>query len=88
MEEYEKIEDAYKRAQELSKQVGTGKVKMKCSKGKWLVWVAGIGAILIGYVLHNSSPTETNNATGIENGIGCNSLCRSNSNLFYLIIMV
>lgn len=48
MEEYAKIEDAYKRAQELSKQVGTGKVKMKCSKGKWLVWVAGIGAILIG----------------------------------------
>ncbi|MBP5367898.1 MAG: hypothetical protein J6Z01_05575 [Bacteroidales bacterium] len=48
MEEYEKIEDAYKRAQELSKQVGTGKVKMKCSKGKWLVWIAACAIILIG----------------------------------------
>jgi hypothetical protein len=48
MEEFDDIRDAYQYAQTLAGQVGNGKVKMKCSKGKWFVWVAACAIILIG----------------------------------------
>lgn len=46
--EFDNIKDACAYAQTLAGQVGNGKVKMKCSKGKWLVWIAACAIILIG----------------------------------------